>query len=109
MAAPVPIPTTTTGHSDEVEETITFAADDIKTQVTVEPTSTTATLFGNDGAATTADTRAESDYEMIDDDKLLLDASLTNADNSNVQSSTADDADYELDELEAEIARELED
>jgi hypothetical protein len=96
---------------DEVEETITFGTDNISTtQVEVAPRSTTAGLFDQESAAMTSEMRTESDYEMIDDDKLLLDTSLNNTDSSNVLTSTTDDAaDYELDELEAEIARELED
>lgn len=108
-SAALPIPPKMTEHQDEVEETITFAPDDVNTQVTVDPTSTTAALFGQDGAALTTEMRTESDYEMIDEDKLLLDASLNNTNNSNALPATTDDADYELDELEAEIARELED
>ena len=108
LSAPLPMPPTMTDHEDEVEETITFAADDVSTQVKVEATSTAAGLFDQSSAPKTNETQTEADYELIDDDKLLLDTSLNTAGNIDVQTSTTDDADYELDELEAEIARELE-
>lgn len=47
--------------------------------------------------------RTESDYEMIGDDVGGKDLDAA------VDDSPPDDAGYELDELEAEIARELED
>jgi hypothetical protein len=108
--AVLPLVSTTTGNGDEVEETITFDADKTpqpdNTSTTDEPA---PTLFINDDGLSkpTAAIRLESDYEMIDDDKLLIDSSL----NSNVDATNAtlNDGEYELDELEAEIARELED
>ena len=105
---PIPVLPTTTNTQDEGEETITFAAEIINPQVQIEPngaTITTTELFGNEGAVTTQPKiRSESEYEMIDDDKLLFDTSLNNADNSDGPVLATD---YELDELEAEIAREL--
>ena len=95
-------------QKEEAEETITFDAADVKAQVKDEMVTATTGLFGQDTIGT-KEIRTESDYEMIDEDKLLLDTSLNNSAPENVPSAGADEADYELDELEAEIARELED
>lgn len=97
----MPSPPVMASQKEEAEETITFDADDVNAQVKVEPATATTGLFGQDTTG--------SDYEMIDEDKLLLDTSLNKNAAGNVPLAGADEADYELDELEAEIARELED
>ena len=104
----LPCPPVMASQKEEAEETITFDAADVNAQVKDEMVTATTGLFGQDTIGT-KEIRTESDYEMIDEDKLLLDTSLNNSAPENVPSAGADEADYELDELEAEIARELED
>jgi hypothetical protein len=99
-------------HNDEVEETITFANEAISTvpaPATMKPASETTVGLFDQGNAKTNEMRSESDYEMIDD-KVSLETSVQNAAKSNeLTLPIPDDDNYELDELEAEIARELED
>lgn len=105
-------------EEDAAEETITFDGDDGATDAggggETEQEEASA-LFGKGEAntATPADAasrpttkRAESDYEMVGDDSTGVDVDDANTGDD---ASPQEDADYELDELEAEIARELED
>jgi hypothetical protein len=103
----IPLVSTIAGKSDEVEETITFDVE--KTSNVSVPTTIAEQapqLFDHDDTTTAAP--SEPDYEMMNDDTLLMDSTL-NINNDGAIGEPLDDGDYELDELEAEIARELED
>lgn len=95
---------------EEVEETITFNDEEDDT-ATKKEKSDELFVTGVDSTAGTLQPttlRSESDYEMVDDDgsRLIVDSFINN---DECIDSPIEDGDYELDELEAEIARELED
>ena len=80
------------------EETITFDAPEAEG----EAETTTANEPSTEQSPKPAPKHTESDYEIVNDD-------TANEEIEADSDSPLDDADYELDELEAEIARELED
>jgi hypothetical protein len=96
---------------DEAEETITFNNEE-DVDVSAKNENSDVPSFAGaapaSGASQQTPLRSESDYELID-----VDCNKTTADPVlQIEEGTdtpLDDADYELDELEAEIARELED
>jgi hypothetical protein len=91
----------------DVDETITFETSDAPGSVALDAEST-ALFAKHESASTTAVKPAtkgpsESDFEMVGEDKLDTEVE------DGAEDSPLGDEDYELDELEAEIARELED
>ena len=99
MVAPTPV-------EEDVEETITFEdTSEEETAFHGDPTTDPDAPFSKDGQSVDASAESEAavDFEMVADGD---DSNGTDAggDDGNIEAS-----DYELDELEAEIARELED
>jgi hypothetical protein len=112
----VSVPVASAGVAGEnIEETITFDEDMVNaetsnSEVKHEKSDTLFEPFGDSTVQLSKPPtiRSESDYEMVDDDGTrLLEDSVVNSDIG--ADTPLEDADYELDELEAEIARELED
>jgi hypothetical protein len=90
----------------DVDETITFETTDVSGSVAHDAESTA--LFKPESASASSvkpvtKGPSESDFEMVGEDKL--DTEIEDG----AEDSPLGDEDYELDELEAEIARELED
>lgn len=94
----------------EAEETITFNDEEVVAAVTQNANFDALFVPSNAPASGTLQPttlRSESDYEMVDEDGKIAMDSVLQADEG--IDAPLDDAEYELDELEAEIARELED
>jgi Pre-toxin domain with VENN motif len=90
----------------DVDETITFETTDVSGSVAHDAESTA--LFKQESASSSTVKAAtkgpsESDFEMVGEDKLDTEVE------DGADDAPLGDEDYELDELEAEIARELED
>lgn len=101
-------------NNDNVDETITFESGD---EQVVRP-DVSSQLFRQEENASTdpgrtatssALAQSESDYELVGDGVGSTSNTHGRIDGAEDDVSPLDDADYELDELEAEIARELED
>jgi hypothetical protein len=98
-------------ENDEVEDTITFNNEeeaDVGTNNEKADALFVPGVAPSSGTSQKTTLRSESDYEMVDVDgsKIIVDLVVQN---DEVINTPMEDADYELDELEAEIARELED
>ena len=107
VEAPAEEVTEASGTEEAGEETITFD-DPVEPEKAFpgEPTTDTDAPFSKDtpSVSASAGTAEGADFEMVADVDDTGDAQDESGEELNL-----DDADYELDELEAEIARELED
>ena len=100
----------TTFDGVNVEETITFNEEE-EIDIAHNDKSDVLLVQGvapSSGTSHHTTHRSESDYEIVDVEgtKTVVDPVLQNDEGID---TSVDNADYELDELEAEIARELED